>query len=819
MSAGDGRERGPWARAAASARAAWPVLVLALGVLALGAGVVVGVATKPRPDVASMLGRAAERIESGEYQGAIDVLNDEVLPVVGRSWVSAEQRARYHLLVARAVSLGERELGIREASNAETVKREYHLAEQGGARLAPADVVRLGESYLTLDEPERALARVGQLPADASDARRTMLRLIVEHELGRVRPDFERAVEVLGTITTDADLAPADRVWALARETEIRLGQGYAGEAVARLLQGIMRLEDAPKGALAELYTLLGQGYLELGEHRSAMTQLERALSLLGSREPLAAQAQVYLAMCEQSMGRTGAARDRYAGVVEWTDEMDWQLPALLGLAETEGLEGRIDESVAAYGRTVEALLAGRSHPLVLPERVARSLLDRARDRMQAEEPREALRFVLRAEELFELGAESPEVLWTLAGAHEMLAERLIGEGMPAGADEAAWIAGLDPATRVTAQRHAVAAGRYFGAHAQAVMLRDNEAYVRSLWSSARALERGGDYAGAGAAYREYVQGVPDDPGVPGRQGSQAEARFRMGRCYQALGEHQLAAEVFEGLLADAEVGAGVGQYGLESRVPLAQVYVADGDRSNDVEARRLLEEAVSGRMGGEGSVYFRDALLELGALLHREGEYVRAIERLTEAVERYPDSPAAPVVRFRLADALRQEAAAIESSLATEAMPDAQAVDLARTREDHLRRAMALFDGVRETLAAKPETQRSESERVALRNSYFFMGDCAFDLGDYEAAVRHYELARERYADDPASLVAMVQVVNAYIAMGETEKARAANERAKRFYGRLPEDAWNDPYLPMSRADWERWLDSTAKLYGFTDE
>ena len=122
----------------------------------------------------------------------------------------------------------------------------------------------------------------------------------------------------------------------------------------------------------------------------------------------------------------------------------------------------------------------------------------------------------------------------------------------------------------------------------------------------------------------------------------------------------------------------------------------------------------------------------------------------------------------------------------------------------------------VRETLDILGPRTLSEAERVALRNSYFFLGDCAFDLGDYDASVQHYEPAREKFSQDPASLVAMVQIVNAYVAMGQTERARAANERAKLFYSQLPEDAWNDPYLPMSRTDWERWLDSTAELYGF---
>ncbi len=423
---------------------------------------------------------------------------------------------------------------------------------------------------------------------------------------------------------------------------------------------------------------------------------------------------------------------------------------------------------------------------------------------------------MLRVEELFALDDVPSEVLQTLAIAHQMLADRTIDDkGVPE-LDIVRQIQYLDPATRETVQRHYLAAGNYYARHAVAEMLIENEAYVQSLWWSALAFDRGGDYSRAIAAYREYIEGVPDESGVPGRRGTRAEARFRMGRAYQAKGEYQLGAEVFEMLIADGELGIGVGQYARNSFVPLAQVYLNDSDETNDAEARRLLDEAVSGKLGDKGSIYFHDALLELGALHHRKGEYLKAIERLKETIERYPDDTELPVVKYRLADSLRQEAAAIERTLLRDAMPDARAVALGNTREAHLREALELFEAVRVSLEAEDPKYMPRSRQIALRNSYFFLGDCAFDLGDYTAAVRYYETARERYSEDPASLVAMVQIVNAYIAMGETERARAANARAKQFYSQLPDDVWNDPYLPMSRMDWERWLDSTAELYGF---
>ena len=58
-----------------------------------------------------------------------------------------------------------------------------------------------------------------------------------------------------------------------------------------------------------------------------------------------------------------------------------------------------------------------------------------------------------------------------------------------------------------------------------------------------------------------------------------------------------------------------------------------------------------------------------------------------------------------------------------------------------------------------------------------------------------------------------MTQIVNANLQRGAVKAALTANERAKRFFKSLPPEVWNDPNLPMSKQDWERWLDSTEKL------
>lgn len=187
---------------------------------------------------------------------------------------------------------------------------------------------------------------------------------------------------------------------------------------------------------------------------------------------------------------------------------------------------------------------------------------------------------------------------------------------------------------------------------------------------------------------------------------------------------------------------------------------------------------------------------------------------RLGEYVERYgkgEDDASIRMARFRLADARRQFATNARARLEKDKMPDAERQKLTVDREAALRSSLGEFERVRRGF--EDVKHRTPLEDTCLRNSYFYLGECAFELNEYDDAIRYYAAAKERYPRDPASLVAMVQIVGAYQALGETEKARTANARARAFFESLPDEVWNDPTLPMGREAWQRWLDATLQL------
>jgi TolA-binding protein len=809
-------------------RGVWqlPTLVAAGGMLAAGlAAVVLG---RADPDLNAMIERTETLIARQQYQLALDQLNHALRPWYDGGSLSPEQMRRFHLLRARAVYLGQKELGLDLVENARSIAEEYAAAARQSPLDEPRDIYFLADVHVTLNLYERAIELARTLPAGRgdeawlADARPRIYRRIIQRFIRDEQSDAEVALRLLEEFLRDGDPSAADRAWGLARQTEILTRRGDLEAAIGRLLRSMPALlPDIGPEQAGELYLLLGSAYAESGAMNEAGRQLRAGLEFLLDTDDRWARATVLLARVDEATGQPpeearAEARQKYQSVAIRFEHSEERLPALLGLAEVEAAMGHMDASLHAYGRLVDALLEGAVHPDAARSTVTASLLARWRGSFDTGAAEPALRYAQLAERLMRPAAAAPEVLLAEARSHRALADAPLGELPEAGAageGRAQRIADLDPATRLAVRGHLTSAGRSYKLHADTVGIADNIAFGESLWSAAESHDLAGDLDASIPLFADYIRYFPGDP-------RRAEARYRLGRAYQARGDYLLAAEHFRALIADARAGrgappesaAGVGPYADLSMVPLAQVLLLDEDESNDTEAESLLLEVVSGRVGGTATAQFRDALLELGRYLSRRGQYAAAIQRLEEAVARFPDHPRGHLASFALAEAHRQDALAIRQTL-QEAMPDHRRHMLQQARLERLRRAEDLYEQVRRTLELKETRRRTRLEELQLRNSYFYLGDCAFELGEYEAAIRRYDAARERYPEDPAALVAMVQIVNAYVEQGDLARAATANERARRFYQSLPATAWNDPDLPMSRQDWQRWLDSMTAL------
>ncbi|HYE62886.1 MAG TPA: tetratricopeptide repeat protein [Phycisphaerales bacterium] len=811
-------------------RDVWQVPVLGASVLLLAGGLAAAFVTRPKPDLNAGMQGAKQQIEARAYEDALRILNDDVLPGISKGTLTPDQRREFHLLRARALYLGQKELNLDRAENHRAIVSEYMEAEHLNAALTEHDQQYLCTSLLALGEVERAVRRVQNLPDSSREARTALIKRCIDAATTARPPNPTLALDLITFLTGDAQLSLEDRAWALARQGRVLLAQGYASEAVGKIVKSLPRLDGASPAMLGEIHYTLARAFEKQNELEESAQELDKAAALLESGSPLIPSLTLLQGQIYHRKPGLGSARDRYQAIINKFAHSPELVGALLGMGEVEAetlfaqdngqdrgeggdAAGALTRSLDYYTRVVELVRTSPSSPdgaAVTPDRIGESLLARCREQVEARKPdyRRALQFADLGEQLFGVDKAPPELLLVLAQVHQELAEEILASATAKGGVLS--LADADPATQREAREHLVRAGEYYRNHAARVVAANVGLYGESLWAAADVFDRAGDTDAAISAFQQFAADFPTDVRQP-------EASFRLAQCYQARGDLELAAKIYRTLIAGRDKGEQAGPFADASYVPLAQTLLTDADHANDADAENLLVSVVNGALGGTRAPAFRDALRELGQRYYVSGRHERAIERFEEFLTRTAqDGTATPPgavesVRYKLADSYRLSAAGLAAQLASGAMPDGERRGKEEARESRLRAASAAFEQVRTALEAR--SHRTALEDLYLRNSYYYLGACAFDLKDYTGAIAHYDAARERYPKDPASLVALVQVVSCYLAQGDVAKAALANQRAQRFYDSIPASAWEDPNLPMTRADWKQWLDAKDEL------
>jgi tetratricopeptide (TPR) repeat protein len=368
---------------------------------------------------------------------------------------------------------------------------------------------------------------------------------------------------------------------------------------------------------------------------------------------------------------------------------------------------------------------------------------------------------------------------------------------------EAQAVGAKDPADaqRVLAETRARAGDAYV-AYARGLAMTDDRAYGQALWKGIGLYDQAGDLPRAIAALEVFTHDRPSDPLTP-------DAYFRLGQIYHAHGEYDKAIgayrqlqERYTGSLAASKSG-----------VPMAQALIAKGPDFYD-RAEQVLRGVIIGNPAiNPNALEFREALAELASLYYKTHRYEAAIAKLEELTQRFPTDARLGQLNFLMADSYRKSAAALQERLVAARQPDQvkpgfNIEEAATERADRLEKAGFLYRKVVDIYAAT--APRTELDRLYQRLAYFYQADCLYDLGKYADAIRLYDVAAFHFQDDPSALAAYVQIVNANLAMGKPEEAKAANERAKWMLQRMPADSFNRDGTVLTRTGWEKWLQSS---------
>ncbi len=694
--------------------------------------------------------------------------------------------------------------------------RQSEEERASGYRLTARQLERLAETLVDLGRDEEAIGTVDRLAEGNAAQRYGIVRRMIERRLGRedgvsytdVAPLLERFREELRA-ERDQEAANRQMVWATSVHAGLWLDADPA-KASEFLNRHIMRLKALGLDAeLAPLYVMLARAQQAQEQYDQAMQTFEFAERMLPAHDAL--QAQVMLGKAQNRLSRGPAADETAAEalhlalhlfkstVQQFPSEPSF-IDALIGQSDAEARLGQHGQALEHFELAVETLLQRTPPWDPRREKLQDTVLSHAQQAAEQNAFERALDLLTLLRPLF--GEQvPPQIALRFAITHEMIAQ----QNHQAVAEEAATI--TPEARKLHNQQAAIHFGKsaqYYWDYARAKVGTDDKAHGDALWQAARNFDRAQLWDQAIEVYDQFVQ-------VRGEDHRLYEAMHLLGKARMANEDYAAAINLFKEL----ERNHPKGRWTYESLVPLARAYAATDQFA---AARNVLIKTTTDHpaITPDSDVY-KDALVELGRIYYESGRedqsnYVKAIETLTEAVERFGREPEGATLRYLLADANRKSVASLNQKL-REQRAQRELIALQAERLRRLEEAQIYYNQVITELEDRPEVSLSPLERTYYRNAYFFQADCAFDRGQFEQAIALYDEAAKRWERDPSSLVAHVQIVNAYCEMGKYDAAKRANEKALWALERMPDEVFEDPTLPMSRRHWEDWLRWASEL------
>ncbi len=737
---------------------------------------------KPGPTVEERLADVRTLLKMERPEAAVERLKKLIVT----DNLNPDQQARIHLHFAEALELYQDLKHLTIPALQIRVIEQTRLAVASGMRLDGPAQRRLGKAYELLGKTDEALDAYKRAAALDPDRSLRLSRKIVDMLIER--GDVQAADLAIQDYLKDTTIADAERAWALGQRATILVDQSRFIDARVLLDQALKLTADQEQEG--EINYRLGYCAWKLGDPAEAERYLRVAREQLRSRHPLDADACLLLGDIARSRGNPEEAKSFYQNVV--VNHPDSRIAPLARLGR--GLSrAMLREDEAAMSDLID---------------VAKEIDQRSsRNRFRTQ----GIEALQHAERLFKsrgnyqaaielmsyelmLQPEAPsDFLARLASLYESRADQVettIPDAL-----------GAEKIRRQQQVRdYRTKAGEGYIGYAQSLIPGDDKQYGDSLWRGIGLYERADNMQALVAALEVFVAERPEDALAP-------DAMLRLGRAFQAQGQLDKSIDIYQ----RNQFRYPKSLAAAKSAVPLAQAFIAKGPEAY-AKAENVLSSVLDNNpLLDPSSNDFRQSLFELGQLYCRTGRYEEAVVRLSEFQKRYPSDERRGQVLFLMADSYRKSAQQLQSKLAlasTDANPGFDPAEMQTARRDRLTKAKSHYDQVVDLFRDHLPTQNPE--KLYYKLAHFYRADCLYDLGEYENAISLYDNAAFRFQDDPSSLAAYVQIVNAWCRLGKTEQAKAANERAKWLLRRIPPEAFTDGTFSMPKEYWEQWLKFT---------
>jgi len=692
-----------------------------------------------------------------------------------------------HILIAQALEAGQKQLKIDIPANDERIVEQTELAEQMGVQPDAVIHRRLGDAYASLNRSSEAAEHYRQAISMDPNQSLSLRRKLIDLELGD--DDSANAEVSLEDYLKQPGLTDIETAWALGQRAGILIDTKKFADA-RKLLADAARLDTDPVDQGTFNYQLGYCSYKE-GLPDDAERYLRLARDQLRVSHPLDADAAYYLGRVYQDRGDPTTATSFYEAVLTTHPESKAAPLALLGRGICRIMAQQTDGGLIDFHDLVEQIDRRASRTRYKPEAIA-TFRDASGILMDRQDYQSALE-VMGDEQSVE-PTPPPGFFSRLGGASENRADQL-----------EATIADSNPTEQIRRRQQVIdlrnQAGDAYIQYSRQLSILEDHGYADALWKGVDLYDQAGNLSSAISALELFVADRPDDRLAP-------DALLRLGRAYQAAGTFDKAIDAFQRVQLEYPKSLAASK----AAIPLAEAYMAKGPAEDARAETTLLSVVENNPMVDPAAEEFRQSLRELAQLYYRTGRYEEAIARLQELTQRYPNDEAKPQMIFMMADSYRKSAALLDAKLAS-AQTSTSAVaseiaEAAAARRDRLLKARGLYDQVIDLYRAATPTD--DMDKLYQKLAHFYRADCMYDLGNYEEAIKLYDTAAFNYQDDPASVSAYVQIVNAYFALGKPDEAKAANNRAKWMLQHMPAEAFQDGAFSMPKKYWDQWLQWT---------
>ncbi len=758
-----------------------PLLLLSLGLFGYAAYLFIdprpGLTIEQKIDAAHML------IEQERPEAALEYLNK----LLAREKLEPAHEGQIHLLLAESLALGQKQRRISIPANHQRIIEQTRLALQMGVAPTAAIHQRVAESFEALEQPEDALANYRQAMALDPNLGLPIQKKIIQLQLAQGETGAAEAS--LQQYVQQPQISESEKAWALGQQAVLLIDRGAVAEARSLLDQALaLELDPVAQG---EINYRIGYVAWKMGDPDEAERYLRVAREQLKIRHPVDAEVCWLLGKIHQDRNDAAAAISFYQIVL--VSHIDAAIAPLarLGRGASRIMIGQDDAGLTDLHDVTRELLAKSSRAKFKPDAIAE--MKKAAALLARRENYSAALDVLTYEQELLGGQPAGEFFARLALVYERKADQVESS-----------LADVNQAERVKRQQQVrdlrIKAGDALVAYSRLLTVDDDKAYGDAMWKGIDLYDRAGDLHRVIAALELFVAERPDDRLAP-------DALLRLGRAFQAAGMLDKAIDAYQ----RNQFRYPKSLAAAKSAVPLAQAYIARGPEAYG-KAEAVLRGVIENNplMTPEAEE-FKQALFELAHLYYRTNRYEEAVARLEEWTQRYPRDERLGQMLFLMADSYRKSAELLNLQLASASPNDAlmDASEATAARRQRLGKARALYDQVVDLFRAQPPVR--DLDKLYMRLSHFYRADCLYDLGDYEGAIKLYDVAAFRYQDDPSALSAYVQIVNANCALGRMDEARTANERAKWLLRRMPKEAFEDGTFSMPRQYWEQWLKWTS--------